>query len=223
MKLDVFKIDGKKSQTKVDLADDIFNVEPNDHAIYLSVKSYLANQRQGTHKAKERSEVRGGGKKPWKQKGRGGARAGTTRSPLWIGGGTIFGPRPRDYRQDLPKKVKRVARKSALTYKVKDNQFIVVEDFNFEAPKTKEFEKILEALDLKGKKVLMLTNGNQEIVYKSARNIEKVSVLEADKASAYDILNSQVVLVQKGGLELINKTFNKVTKSRRSAKTEVAE
>jgi large subunit ribosomal protein L4 len=220
MKLDIFKIDGAKSQSKVDLADDIFNIEPNDHAIYLSVKSYLANQRQGTNKAKERSEVSGGGKKPWKQKGRGGARAGTIRSPLWVGGGTIFGPRPRDYRQDLPKKVKRVARKSALSYKVKDNQFIVVEDFNFETPKTKEFEKILEALNLKGKKILLLTNGNQEIIFKSARNIKKVNVLEADKASTYDILNNQVLLVQKGGVDLIHKTFN--GNSNKSVKTKAA-
>lgn len=223
MKLDVFKIDGNKTRAKADLADDIFGVEPNDHAIYLSVKSYLANQRQGTHKAKERSEVRGGGKKPWKQKGRGGARAGTTRSPLWVGGGTIFGPRPRDYREDLPKKVKKVARKSAFSYKVKDNQLIVVEDFNFEQPKTKEFEKILEALNLTGKKVLLLTNGNMEVVYKSARNIKKVKVLEADKASTYDILNNQVLLVQKSGLELIHKTFDKNYSPKSSSKAEVAE
>src|SRR5512135_2587370 len=122
MTFEVYKIDGKSSGEKLELADDIFAIEPNDNAIYLSVKSYLANQRQGTHKAKERGEVRGGGKKPWKQKGRGGARAGTTRSPLWVGGGTIFGPRPRDYHQDLPKKVKRLARISALSSKVKDEQ-----------------------------------------------------------------------------------------------------
>ena len=146
MKLDIYKIDGKTSGKTIDLSENIFGIEPNDHAIYLSVKSYLANQRQGTHKAKERGEVRGGGKKPWKQKGRGGARAGTIRSPLWVGGGTIFGPRPRDYRQDLPKKVKRLARKSALSHKVKDEQLIVVEDFNFEKPKTKEFRSFLDFL-----------------------------------------------------------------------------
>jgi large subunit ribosomal protein L4 len=146
MILDVFKIDGSKSGDKIDLSDSIFAIEPNDHAIYLSVKSFLANQRQGTSKAKERGEVRGGGKKPWKQKGRGGARAGTSRSPLWVGGGTIFGPRPRDYRQDIPKKVKRLARKSAFSYKVKDEQLLVVEDFNIDQPKTKEFSKILSAL-----------------------------------------------------------------------------
>ncbi len=211
MKLDVYKIDGKTSGKKVELSDDIFGVAPNDHAIYLSVKSYLANQRQGTHKAKERGEVRGGGKKPWKQKGRGGARAGTTRSPLWVGGGTIFGPRPRDYRQDLPKKVKRLARKSALSYKVKDEQLIVVEDFNFEKPKTKEFQVFLDSLKLGGKKVLLLTNGKSETVYKSGRNIPKVKILEAEKASTYDILNNQVLVLQEGAVDTISKTF--VTKS----------
>ena len=210
MKLDIYKIDGKSSGKKVELSDSIFGVEPNDHAIYLSVKSYLANQRQGTHKAKERSEVRGGGKKPWKQKGRGGARAGTTRSPLWIGGGTIFGPRPRDYRQDLPQKVKKLARKSALSHKVKDEQLIVVEDFTFEKPKTKDFQNFLQSLNLTGKKVLLLTNGKLENVYKSGRNISKVRVLEAAKASTYDILNNQVLVLQQGAVDIINKNFRNV-------------
>lgn len=207
MKLDIYKIDGQTSGKQADLSDSIFGVEPNDHAIYLSVKSYLANQRQGTHKAKERSEVRGGGKKPWKQKGRGGARAGTSRSPLWIGGGTIFGPRPRDYRQDLPKKVKRLARKSALSYKVKDEQLIVVEDFIFEEPKTKDFQNFLLSLNLTGKKVLLLTNGKSENVFKSGRNIPKVKILEAAKASTYDILNNQILVLQQGAIDTIGKTF----------------
>ena len=207
MKLDIYKIDGQTSGKQADLSDSVFGVEPNDHAIYLSIKSYLANQRQGTHKAKERSEVRGGGKKPWKQKGRGGARAGTSRSPLWIGGGTIFGPRPRDYRQDLPKKVKRLARKSALSYKVKDEQLIVVEDFNFEKPKTKDFQNFLLSLNLTGKKVLLLTNGKSENVFKSGRNIPKVKILEATKASTYDILNNQILVLQQGAIDIIGKTF----------------
>jgi large subunit ribosomal protein L4 len=207
MKLDIYKIDGKSSGKKVELSDSIFGVEPNDHAIYLSVKSYLANQRQGTHKAKERSEVRGGGKKPWKQKGRGGARAGTTRSPLWIGGGTIFGPRPRDYRQDLPQKVKKLARKSALSHKVKDEQLIVVEDFTFEKPKTKDFQNFLQTLNLTGKKVLLLTNGKSENVYKSGRNISRVKVLEAAKASTYDILNNQILVLQQGAVDMVSKNF----------------
>jgi len=207
MTLDVLKIDGSKSGDKIDLSDSIFAIEPNDHAIYLSVKAYLANQRQGTSKSKERGEVRGGGKKPWKQKGRGGARAGTSRSPLWVGGGTIFGPRPRDYRQDLPKKVRRLARKSALSYKAKDSQLLVIEDFNIEQPKTKEFSKILSALKVNGKKVLLLTEVNNQNVYKSGRNIPKVKVLEASKASTYDLLNNQILILQKSAVKEIEKTF----------------
>jgi large subunit ribosomal protein L4 len=207
MKVDILKIDGSNSGKKCELADDIFGIEPNNHVIYLSVKSYLANQRQGTHKTKERSEVRGGGKKPWKQKGRGGARAGTTRSPLWVGGGNIFGPRPRDYRTDLPKKVGRLARKSALSSKIKAKQLMIVENFNFDSPKTKEFVKILDNLKITGKKTLVLTNGNLNSVYKSGRNIPKIQILEADKASTYDILNNQVLLLQEGGVDLINKSF----------------
>lgn len=207
MNLDIYKIDGSVTGEKIELADDVFGIQPNDHAIYLSVKSFLANQRQGTHKSKERGEVRGGGKKPWKQKGRGGSRAGTTRSPLWVGGGTIFGPRPRDYREDIPKKVKKLARKSALSYKVKDEQLIVVEDFNFEKPKTKDFSKILSSLKVSGKKILLLTKGNQETLYKSGRNITKVKVLEAAKASTYDILNNQVLVVQKSAVETITNSF----------------
>jgi large subunit ribosomal protein L4 len=212
MKLNLYKTDGSASSKKIELDDDIFGIEPNDHAIYLAVKAYLANQRQGTHKTKERSEVRGGGRKPWKQKGRGGARAGTTRSPLWIGGGTIFGPRPRNYRQNLTKKIKILARKSALSYKVKDEQLYIVEDFNFEIPKTKEFIGILDALDVYGKKILLLTNGKLETVYKSGRNIPKVKILEANKASTYDILNNQVLLIQKSALDIVHSSFAKKEK-----------
>ena len=207
MTLDVYKIDGSLSGEKLELADEIFGIEPNDHAIYLSVKSYLANQRQGTHKSKERGEVSGGGKKPWKQKGRGGSRAGTTRSPLWVGGGTIFGPRPRDYRQDLPKKVKRLARKSALSYKVKDEQLIIVEDFNFEKQKTKDFVNFLNSFKISGKKVLLLTNGKLESVYKSGRNVPKVKIIEAYKASTYDILNNQVLVMQKSAVDAVSNSF----------------
>ena len=208
MKLDIYKTDGSTSE-QLELADDIFGIVPNDHVIYMAVKTYLANQRQGTHKTKERGEVRGGGKKPWKQKGRGGARAGTIRSPLWVGGGTIFGPKPREYRQDLPKKVKRLARKSALSYKVKDEQLIIVEDFNFEQPKTKEFVDILSNLKVSGKKVLFLTNGNIDSIYKAGRNIPKVKILEAAKASTYDILNNQILIMQKGALDVIKNSFGK--------------
>ncbi len=207
MTIDVYKIDGSLAEEKINLSDDIFAIEPNDHAIYLDVKAYLANQRQGTHKAKERGEVSGGGKKPWKQKGRGGARAGTIRSPLWVGGGTIFGPRPRDYRQKLPQKVKQLARKSALSYKVKDNHLVVVEDFTFENPKTKEFINVLNNLKINGKKVLLLTTDYNSVVYKSGRNIPKIQILEASKASTYDILNNQILLLQKGAVDVIEKNL----------------
>ena len=207
MTLDIYKIDGKPSGKKVKLSDEVFGIQPNEHAIYLSVKAFLANQRQGTHKAKERSEVRGGGKKPWRQKGRGTARAGTIRSPLWVGGGTVFGPRPRDYRQKLPQKLKQLARKSALSHKVKDEQLIVIEDFSFEKPKTKEFITILDAFNAGGKKTLLLTGKNDTNVYKSGRNISKVNVLEASKASTYDILNNQLLILQKSAVDAIMSTF----------------
>ena len=207
MTLDIYKIDGKPSGKKAKLDEAIFGVEPNDHAIYLTVKAFLANQRQGTHKAKERAEVRGGGRKPWRQKGRGTARAGTIRSPLWIGGGTIFGPRPRDYRQNLPKKVKQLARKSALSHKVKDEQLMIVEDFTFEKPATKEFVSMMNALNLNGKKILLLTGKNDTNIYKSGRNISKVSILEAGKASTYDILNNQLLILQQSAVDAIAETF----------------
>ncbi len=208
MKLDVYKIDGSKSGETVDLAENIFAVEPNDHVIYLAVKAYLANKRQGTSKAKERSEVSGGGKKPWKQKGRGGARAGTSRSPLWVGGGTIFGPKPRNYRQKLNKKVLVVARKSALTYKAQANQIIVVENFDFDAPKTKEFNNILKSLNINNKKVLLLTDENRTNIYKSGRNIEKVNILEAKNASTFDLVNNQVLVIQSGAIQKIEEILN---------------
>jgi large subunit ribosomal protein L4 len=209
MKLDILNTDGTTSG-QLDLADDIFGIQPNDHAIYLAVKAYLANQRQGTSKSKERGEVSGGGKKPWKQKGRGGARAGTSRSPLWVGGGTIFGPRPRDYRMSLAKKVKRLARKSAFSYKIKDDQLLIVEDFVLQQAKTKDFVNILNNLKVSGKKVLFLTSEYSELVYKSGRNLPKVKVLEAAKASTYDILNNQVLIVQKSAVDVINKSFGTI-------------
>jgi large subunit ribosomal protein L4 len=212
MLIDVYKIDGSLADEKINLLDDIYSIEPNDHAIYLDVKAFLANQRQGTHKTKERGEVRGGGKKPWRQKGRGGARAGTIRSPLWIGGGTIFGPRPRDYRQKLPKKVKILARKSALSYKVKHKQLLVVEDFNFEQPKTKNFLNVINNLKINNKKVLFLTADYKLNVYKSGRNIPKVQILEAAKATTYDLLNNQILLMEKGAVKVIEKILSKNSK-----------
>ncbi len=208
MKLDVYKIDGSQEGSSIELAEDVFGIEPNDHVIYLAVKAYLASQRQGTHKTKERNEVRGGGRKPWNQKGRGAARAGTTRSPIWIGGGTIFGPKPRNYRQKLNKKVSRLARKSALSHKAIANQIMIVEDFNYESPKTTDFVKMLDALKIAGKKTLLLTTEHQENVYKSGRNIDRVSILEAQKASTYDLLNNQVLVLQKGAVEKLVSVFN---------------
>lgn len=207
MKLDILKIDGTSTGEQLELAEEVFAVEPNDHAVYLSVKSYLANQRQGTSKSKERGEVRGGGKKPWKQKGRGGSRAGTSRSPLWVGGGTIFGPRPRDYRQDLQKKVKKLARKSALSYKMKDEQVFIVEDFNLSGFKTKDFANIIDSLKLTGKKILLLTGKYDEVIFRSGRNIPNVRILEAANASTYDLLNNQVLLLQRSAVDEIYRTL----------------
>ena len=208
MKLDVYKIDGTQEGSSVELSKDIFEIDPNDHVIYLAVKAHLANRRQGTHKTKERNEVRGGGRKPWKQKGRGTARAGTIRSPIWIGGGTIFGPKPRNYRQKLNKKVNRLARKSALSHKANANQIMIVEDFNFENPTTKDFTNMLSALKITGKKVLLVTAEHQESVYKSGRNINKVDIIEAQYASTYDLLNHQVLLLQKSAVDKLVSVFN---------------
>lgn len=208
MKLDIYKIDGTLTGRQIELNPKIFNIQPNDHAIYLAVKAYLANQRQGTAKTKERSEVSGGGKKPWRQKGTGRARVGSIRSPLWVGGGTVFGPKPRDYEIKLPKKVKLLARLSALTYKAKNNQIVVVEDFNFDQPKTKEMFNIIKALNLNDKKTLLLTGSYNKNIYLSGRNIATLNVLEAQKASTYDILNNKVLLLQESALNLINQRFS---------------
>ena len=208
MKVEVYNLDGSKSGETIEIEDSVFCVEPNDHVIYLNVKAYLANQRQGTHKAKERNEVSGGGRKPWRQKGRGTARAGTSRSPLWVGGGRIFGPKPRNYRQKINRKVSKLARRSALSYKIKSEQFIVINDFEFEAPKTKEFVKIMTDFNMAGKKLTLLTDGLKSNVYKSSRNIPKVNVLEANKASTYDILNNQVLMLQKSAVRTLESILN---------------
>ncbi|MBE2217293.1 MAG: 50S ribosomal protein L4 [Ignavibacteria bacterium] len=209
MQLSVYKIDGTESQEKIDLPSNIFEVEPNHHLIYQAVRTYLSNQRQGTHKAKERSEVRGGGKKPWKQKGRGTARAGTTRSPIWVGGGTVHGPRPHTYKLSMTKKSAQLARKSALSLKAKNGEIMVVEDINFEKPKTKDFSSILRNLKADGKKVLMLTVENNENVYKSGRNINKVNVLNAKSAATYDLVNNQLILIQRSAVDELCKPFLK--------------
>ncbi len=209
MQLSVYKIDGTESQEKIDLPSNIFEVEPNHHLIYQAVRTYLSNQRQGTHKAKERSEVSGGGKKPWKQKGRGTARAGTTRSPIWVGGGTVHGPRPHTYKLTMTKKSAQLARKSALSLKAKNGEIMVVEDINFEKPKTKDFSSILRNLKADGKKVLMLTVEINENVYKSGRNINKVNVLNAKSAATYDLVNNQLILIQRSAIDELCKPFLK--------------
>jgi large subunit ribosomal protein L4 len=207
MQVDVYKIDGTPSGEKVELDPKIFEIEPNDHAIYQVVRSIQANQRQGTHKVKPRNEVSGGGKKPFKQKKTGRARAGTTRSPLWTGGGSIFGPHPHDYVVKLPAKVRQLARKSALSYKAKDGAVKVVEDFQFDEIKTKKMVSVLKALDLDRRKTLLLTKTTDSILLKSGRNIEKLQVREADKASTFEILKNQVLLIQKSAVDVLQQSL----------------
>jgi large subunit ribosomal protein L4 len=207
MQVDVYKIDGSLSGEKISLEPGVFEIKPNDHAIYQVVRSIQANQRQGTHKVKPRNEVRGGGRKPFKQKKTGRARAGTTRSPLWVGGGSIFGPTPHDYVVKLPAKVRKLARKSALSYKVKENGVVVVEDFEFDTPKTKSMVSILKALSLEKKKTLLLTPGAKLQLFKSGRNIPTLAVREADKASTFEILKNQVLLIQKSAVQVLQNSL----------------
>ncbi|RPH35598.1 50S ribosomal protein L4 [bacterium] len=207
MELEVYKKDGTKSGEKVKLSADIFGIEPNQHVLYQAVRSYLDNQRQGTSKVKTRAEVRGGGKKPFKQKHTGMARQGSSRSPVMTGGGSIFGPKPRDYTTKLPASVRKLARKSALSAKAKEGQIKIVEDFTFEAPKTKEMQTVLAALDLAYSKTLMLMPKSDINVVKSGRNIPGLDIKEADKASTYDLVNNQVLLIQKSAVEVLQNTF----------------
>ncbi len=207
MELEVYKKDGTKSGEKVKLSADIFGIEPNEHAIYRAVRVYLDNQRQGTARVKTRAEVRGGGKKPFKQKHTGMARQGSSRSPVMTGGGSIFGPKPRDYSSKLPSSLKRLARKSALSSKARDGQIKIVEDFTFAAPKTREMAGVLKALELDSSKTLMLLPRSDQNVVKSGRNLPRLAVLEADKASTYDLVNNQVLLIQKSAVEVLQNTF----------------
>ena len=207
MELKVLNTGGTETGEVVTLRDDIFGAEISEHAMYLDVKSILAHKRQGTHKSKTRGEVRGGGRKPLRQKGTGNARQGSTRSPLNIGGGTIFGPTPHAYDQKVNKKVKLLARRSALSSKAKAGQILVVEDFRFEQIKTKPFADILKNLGLSAKKTLMLTPEYDMIMARSGRNIEVLNLMTADKASTYDILQSHTVLVQKTALKTIEDTL----------------
>ena len=209
MEVSVLNIKGAETGRKVSLNDAIYAIEPNDHALYLDVKLYLANQRQGTAKTKERSEMSGSTRKLGRQKGGGGARRGDINSPVLVGGARVFGPTPRDYSFKLNKKVRQLARKSALSYKAQENAIVVVEDFTFEAPKTKSFIEILNNLNLNGKKALFVMPGADKVVYLSARNIQRVSMMPASALNAYKVLNADVIVMAEGALEVIEGNLTK--------------
>lgn len=209
MQLEVTNISGKKTGKKVELVDTIFAAEPNDHCIYLDVKQFLANQRQGTHKSKERAEISRTTKKLKRQKGTGGARAGSMKSPLFIGGGRAFGPRPRDYSFKLNKKVKRLARVSALSYKAKENAIMVLEDFTFDAPKTAKYAELLKNLSLSDKKTLLVLGESNKNVYLSSRNLERTKVVVASDLNTYDILNASNVVLAESSLKQIETILTK--------------
>lgn len=200
MKLEVFNIKGEKTGKSIELPDSVFGAQPNEHAVWLAVKAYLANQRQGTHKSKERSEMSGSTRKLHKQKGTGGARKGDINSPLLRGGGRVFGPRPRDYSQKLNKKVKRLARLSALSSKASNGQIIVLEDFSFDAPKTSAYLTILKSFNLDDKKSLLVTNDYEKNVYLSSRNIQKAAVSRAQDLNTYEILHSNTLILSEGSI-----------------------
>tara|TARA_Y100000385_G_C12852929_1_gene533918 strand:+ start:156 stop:779 length:624 start_codon:yes stop_codon:yes gene_type:complete len=207
MKLAVHNITGKETSKKVDLSNDVFGVEPNDHAIYLDVKQYLAAKRSGTHKAKERSDVKGSRRKLRKQKGSGAARVGDIKNPLFRGGGRVFGPRPRSYNFKVNKKVKRLARKSALSYMAKDKNIIVLEDFSFDAPKTKSYTDILSNFDLlDNKTVLVLAESNKNI-FLSSRNLKKAKVVLASELNTYTVMNANKLMVMESSINEIEKNF----------------
>ncbi|MBI3189554.1 MAG: 50S ribosomal protein L4 [Ignavibacteriales bacterium] len=209
MQVEVYKKDGSVSGERVELPASIFEVEPNDHAIYQAVRVYLANQRQGTHKTKTYGEVSGSGKKLWKQKHTGRARIGAVRSPLWKGGGAIFGPVPRDYSMSIPQKMKQLARKSALSYRAKEGNLKVVEDFTFDSPKTKDMISVLKSLGIKEKKVLLLLPSSVPMIVKSGRNIPSLHIIEAGKASTYELMDNQMILMQKSAIESLVKSLAK--------------
>ena len=209
MEVSVLNIKGEDTGKKVVLNDAIFGIEPNDHVIYLAVKQYLAAQRQGTHKSKERSEITGSTRKLIRQKGGGGARRGDIKSPVLRGGGRVFGPTPRDYWFKLNKKVKNLARKSALSYKAQQNAIVVLEDFNFEAPKTKDAIAMLNNIKAEGKKTLILLPEVNKNVYLSTRNIQRVEVMTASDVNTYKVMNANVLVVTENALKLVEETLNK--------------
>ena len=205
MELAVYNIKGEDTGRKVTLNDEIFAIaEPNEHAVYLDVKQFLANKRQGTHKAKERSEIAGSTKKLGRQKGGGGARHGDIKSPLFHGGGRVFGPRPRNYGFKLNKKVKALARRSALTYKAQNNQIMVIEDIKFDAPKTKEFVNITRNLKLEGQKLLLVLAGQERNLYLSLRNVPTASVITASDINTYRVLDNRMILVTESSVDTLN-------------------
>ena len=209
MEVSVLNIKGQETGRKVALNDAIYAIEPNDHAIYLDVKLIMANQRQGTAKSKERSEISGSTRKLGRQKGGGGARRGDINSPVLVGGGRVFGPKPRDYGFKLNKKVRQLARKSALSYKAQENALMVVEDFTFDAPKTKLVVEILKNLKVSNKKTLFVTAGADKVVYLSARNIERVQVMPANALNTYKVLNADVMVVSESALAVIEGNLTK--------------
>lgn len=209
MDINVLDIKGQETGRKVTLSESVFGIEPNDHVIYLDVKQYMADQRQGTHKSKERSEVSGSTRKLGRQKGGGGARRGDINSPVLVGGGRVFGPKPRDYRFKLNRKVKNLARRSALSYKAQEQAILVVEDFNFEAPKTKDFVNIAKNLKVDGKKLLLLLPEANKNVFLSARNLQKAHVMVAKDVNTYKILDADVLIVTENSLKAVEGILNK--------------
>ncbi len=209
MDINVLDIKGQETGRKVTLSESVFGIEPNDHVIYLDVKQYMADQRQGTHKSKERSEVSGSTRKLGRQKGGGGARRGDINSPVLVGGGRVFGPKPRDYRFKLNKKVKNLARRSALSYKAQEQAILVVEDFNYEAPKTKDFVNIAKNLKVDGKKLLLLLPEANKNVFLSARNLQKAHVMVAKDVNTYKILDADVLIVTENSLKAVEGILNK--------------
>ena len=209
MEISVLNIKGEDTGRKVTLNESIFGIEPNDHVLYLDVKQFLANQRQGTAKAKERSEVSGSTRKLGRQKGGGGARRGDINSPVLVGGGRVFGPKPRDYRFKLNKKVKSLARKSALSYKAQENAIVVVEDFTFEAPKTKEFVNVAKNLKVDGRKTLLVLPEVNKNVYLSARNLQRTEIMTASALNTYKVLNADVLVVTENSLKAIDGILTK--------------
>lgn len=207
MELKIYNIDGSETAETVSLPSDIFGIEPNTHLIYQAVRTFLSNRRQGTHKAKERNEVSGGGKKPFRQKGTGRARQGTSRSPVMVGGGTIFGPKPHKYYLSMTKKSAKLARKSALSLKAKDNEIMVVKDFSFDQPKTKDLFEIIKSLKLQDTKTLLLLPDKNAPVYKSGRNMPKLNVLISNQAATYDLLNNKMILIQKSAIDNLCKSL----------------